>query len=276
MRKLPLILLCALLLLCVFLLQAQNETVTSSFSVTVLNEQNEPLEGAVVELLNGSDKKLIRSAVTTKNGLSVFYMKPSPAHIVRVQHIGYESQQVALSNAVLEARSMKLVLTTGARNLENVTVSSKKPFIQQLQGKTVVNVDASVTNTGTTALEVLEKSPGVIVDRNGGISLQGKAGVMVLIDDKQTFLSGADLNNLLTGMSSSQVETIELITSPSAKYDASGNAGIINIKTKKNKQKNEIIFPVQKPISRRKKYCNDSYIMKRIYVYITAALPQNQ
>lgn len=227
---------CALLLLCIFLLQAQNQNTVNTFSVTVLNEENEPVEGAVVELLNGPDKKLLRSAVTTKNGLSVFYMKLSLAHSFRIQHIGYESQSVVLNTAMLETQSLKLVLKTGARNLETVTVSSKKPFIQQMQGKTVVNVDASVTNTGTTVMEVLEKSPGVIVDRNGGISLQGKPGVMVLIDDKQTFLSGADLNNLLSGMSSSQVETIELITSPSAKYDASGNAGIINIKTKKSKQ----------------------------------------
>jgi iron complex outermembrane receptor protein len=123
-----------------------------------------------------------------------------------------------------------------SKTLGNVSVTSRKPFIQQAQGKVIVNVDASLTNAGTTVLEVLEKSPGVMVDKNGGISLQGKAGVLVLIDDKQTYLSGNDLNNLLNGMSSSQVEQIELITSPSAKYDASGNAGIINIKTKKNKQ----------------------------------------
>jgi iron complex outermembrane receptor protein len=91
-------------------------------------------------------------------------------------------------------------------------------------------VEASVTNVGSTVLEVLEKSPGVTVDRNGGIAMQGKAGVLVMIDDKPTYLSGSDLNNLLSSMSSTNVSQIELITSPTAKYDASGNAGIINIK----------------------------------------------
>lgn len=110
-------------------------------------------------------------------------------------------------------------------------------MIQHKEGKTIVNVEAAVTNTGTTVLEVLEKSPGVMVDKNGGISMQGKAGVLVMIDDKPTYLSGTDLNNLLSSMSSSQVETIELMPNPPAKYDASGNAGIINIKTKKNKVK---------------------------------------
>ncbi len=121
-------------------------------------------------------------------------------------------------------------------NLKQVDIVSKTPAIEHKQGKTIVNVEASVTNVGSTVLEVLEKSPGITVDRNGGITMQGKPSVMVMIDDKLTYLSGADLNNLLSSMNSSQVSQIELITSPGAKYDAAGNAGIINIKTKKNKQ----------------------------------------
>ncbi|HEY4290521.1 MAG TPA: outer membrane beta-barrel protein [Puia sp.] len=119
--------------------------------------------------------------------------------------------------------------------LQKVTVTGRKPLIERKQGKTIVNVEASVTNTGSTVLEVLEKSPGVTVDRNGGLTLNGKPGVLVMIDDKPTYLSGDDLNNLLSSMSSTQVSQIELISNPTAKYDASGNAGIINIKTKKNK-----------------------------------------
>src|ERR1700754_1356482 len=119
--------------------------------------------------------------------------------------------------------------------LQKVTVTGRKPPVERKQGKTIVNVEASVTNSGSTVLEVLEKSPGVTVDRNGGITLNGKPGVLVTIDDKPTYLSGEDLNNLLSSMSSTQVSQIELISNPTAKYDASGNAGIINIKTKKNK-----------------------------------------
>jgi len=125
---------------------------------------------------------------------------------------------------------------TTAKKLNEVTITGKKQLVERKQGKTIVNVDAAVTNAGTTVLEVLEKSPGVMVDKNGNISLQGKASVLVMIDDKPTYLSGTELSNLLGSMSSTQVNQIELITSPSAKYDASGNAGIINIKTKKNKQ----------------------------------------
>jgi len=121
--------------------------------------------------------------------------------------------------------------------LKEVTVTGRTNPVERKKGKTIVNVEASVTNTGSTVLEVLEKSPGVTVDRNGGITLNGKTGVLVTIDDKPTYLSGDDLNNLLSSMSSTQVSQIELIANPTAKYDASGNAGIINIKTKKNKNK---------------------------------------
>jgi iron complex outermembrane receptor protein len=236
MRKLQLILLLALLLLCVFLVNGQTKVTAESFSVTVVNGQKEALEGAVVEWLKGSDQKLVKTAVTNKNGLSVFYMAAPEISFLRVNYVGYETMLFPIPAAELAAGKITLILQPSAKTLANVSVSSRKPFIQQSQGKTIVNVDASVTNAGTTILEVLEKSPGVMVDRNGGISLQGKAGVLVMIDDKPTYVSGTELNNLLSGMSSSQVEQIELITSPSAKYDANGNAGIINIKTKKNRQ----------------------------------------
>lgn len=217
-------------------ISAQNTGNTDGFTVIITNPQKELLEGAVVEILNGTSKKLVKSAVTNKNGVSVFYMALSADHIINASFIGFTAKTIALTKEVLADKKIAIELQPTSGTLNNVSVTARKPFIQQAQGKVLVNVDASLTNAGTTVLEVLEKSPGVMVDKNGGISLQGKAGVLVLIDDKQTYLSGADLNNLLSGMSSSQVEQIELITSPSAKYDASGNAGVINIKTKKNKQ----------------------------------------
>lgn len=216
--------------------EAQTPEPAEAFTITITNQQNEILEGAVVELLDAGTKKLVKSAVTNKNGVSVFYISPAGNYLVSAAYVGLQTRTAILDKTIRADKKLTLALLPAAQSLGNVSVTSRKPFIQQAQGKVLVNVDASLTNAGTTVLEVLEKSPGVMVDKNGGISLQGKAGVLVLIDDKPTYLSGTDLNNLLSGMSSSQVETIELITSPSAKYDASGNAGIINIKTKKNRQ----------------------------------------
>src|SRR6185295_5686770 len=101
----------------------------------------------------------------------------------------------------------------------------------------VVNVEASITNVGNSALEVLEKAPGVSVDKDGNISLKGKQGVQVYIDGRPSYLNGADLANMLRNMNASQLEQIEIMTNPPAKYDAAGNSGIINIKMKKSIQK---------------------------------------
>lgn len=205
----------------------------TNFSITVLDEQQKPIEYATVELRKADVKTLFKAAITNAKGIADFQIVDGQ-YTATIISIGYTSKNIDL--VVPMAKELIVNLATAAKNLNQVTVTSTRPFVQRTQGKTVVNVDAAVTNAGTTVLEVLEKSPGVMVDRNGGISLQGKTSVLVMIDDKPTYLSGAELNNLLSTMSSSQINQIELITSPSAKYDASGNAGIINIKTKKNKQ----------------------------------------
>lgn len=113
----------------------------------------------------------------------------------------------------------------------------RKKLIEQKIDRTVVNVDATISNTGTSAMEVLEKSPGVQVDKDGNISLKGRQGVMVMIDGRPTNLSGQELATLLRGMESSQLDQIEIMTNPPARFDAAGNSGVINIKTKKNKIK---------------------------------------
>ncbi len=131
----------------------------------------------------------------------------------------------------------KAVRDTTAKNLKEVSISVKKAFVERKTDRVVVNVDALISNAGTTALDVLEKSPGVSIDQNGTISLKGKQGVTIFIDDKPTYLSGSDLQNYLQSLPSSSLEQIELMTNPPARYDAGGNAGVINIKTKKGKQK---------------------------------------
>lgn len=204
------------------------------FSLTVLNEKAEPADGAVIELWH--DNKLLKTAIANAKGIVSFSNPAKGNYNIIISHSGYKRDTSAYQFPSAE-NSLTIKLEPATVLLQDVSVTSRKPFIQQKQGKVILNVEASVTNVGSTVLEVLEKSPGVTVDRNGGIALQGKNGVLVLIDDKPTYLSGADLNNLLSSMNSSQVEQIELMTTPPAKYDASGNAGIINIITKKVKQK---------------------------------------
>ncbi len=206
----------------------------ASIIVKVSDEKQLPIEGAVVELLEQGKK--IRAVISKKNGEALFDQTAAGTYEISASFTGFESQlsrQVKLSGSDVY---IDLTLKSSVSELAQVTVQSSKPFIQREQGKLVVNPEASPTNNGTTVVELLEKSPGVMIDRNNGISLRNKSGVLVLIDDKPTYLQGADLISLLSSMNTSQVEKIELITSPSAKYDAAGNSGIINIKTKKIKQ----------------------------------------
>ncbi|WP_293313749.1 outer membrane beta-barrel protein [Pedobacter sp. UBA5917] len=207
-----------------------------NIKVAVLNQKGQAIAGATVQLLKASDERLVKTAMGNENGIAVFTKPKAGKYIFVASALGYTPYKTAVLLFPFVNSTITINLSEADKNLGSINVVGKKQFIEHVQGKTIVNVDAAVTNTGTTILEVLEKSPGVIVDKNGSISLQGKSNVLVMIDDKLTYLSGSELSNLLGNMSSSQVNQIELITNPSAKYDASGNAGIINIKTKKTKQ----------------------------------------
>ncbi|NOT51111.1 MAG: TonB-dependent receptor [Chitinophagaceae bacterium] len=205
-------------------------------NVSVLAADKTPLHKATVSLLR-TDSSVITIEVTDALGNAQFKSLSPGEYIIRVTNIGY---QTMLVNADLKNKTSIdeiITLQPDAAVLKDVSVTAKKPAIQFLPDKTVVNVEASITGAGATVMDILEKSPGITIGRDGTIIMKGKPSVMVLIDGKQTQLSGTDLQAYLSGMSASQVGTIELIDNPGAKYDAAGNAGIINIKTKTNKQK---------------------------------------
>ena len=196
------------------------------------------IDAASVSLLKAKDSTLVKAAITDAAGNFVFENVKNGTYIVRATSIGHSktystSFTVSESNPASNVGVLQLVPVDKA--LKEVVVSAQKPLIERKIDRTIVNVEASITNAGGTALEVLEKAPGVTVDKDGNISLKGKSGVVILIDGHQSYLSGPDLANLLKGMTANQLEQIEIMTNPPAKYDAAGNAGVINIKTKKNK-----------------------------------------
>lgn len=202
------------------------------------NQKN--IDAASVSLLKAQDSSLVKTAVADKDGNFFIEDVREGSYLVLATSIGHAKTysnpfSISATQQTFNVGVMQLV--PADKNLKEVTVVSKKPFIERKADKTVLNVEASISNTGSTALEVLEKAPGVTVDKDGNISLKGKQGVMIMVDGKPTFLSGPELTNMLRNMSSNQLDQIEIMTNPSAKYDASGRSGIINIKTKKNKQK---------------------------------------
>jgi outer membrane cobalamin receptor len=204
----------------------------------IVDGADRALPSVTVTLFKSVDSELVKTALTNKEGRFDFENLALGQYYVMASSVGFEKakgKQVEISTAapVLTVETMQL--SPSAQALAGVTVTATRPFIESKIDKTVVNVDASPTNAGATALEVLEKSPGIMVNNDGIISLRGKAGVIVMIDGKPTFLSPTDLANLLKNMPASAIDQIEIMTNPSSKYDASGNSGVINIKTKKGK-----------------------------------------
>lgn len=207
-------------------------------SGVITDESQKPLQSASVSLLRAKDSSLVKIAVTDKEGKYEFEKIIEGKFLLSVSSVGFQkrfgqSVEITADNSTFNAETIKL--SAESKSMEGVTVTAKKPFIETKIDKTVVNVDASPTSAGSTALDILEKSPGITVDNDGNISLRGKQGVIVMMDGKQTFLSAADLANLLRNMPASALDQVEIMTNPSSKYDASGNSGVINIKTKKGK-----------------------------------------
>ena len=203
--------------------------------IIVLDEQKKVLPGSTVHLLN-QDSVMVHSGTASASGTMEFIVLNAGKYRVRASQAGYE---VGYSSWIdLEKNnSFSDIIILKAKNglLKEVIVVSNRPPIQFLPDKTVINPEASITNAGATIMDVLEKSPGITVAKDGNIIMKGKPAVTVLIDGKPTQLGGQDLQAYLSGISASQVDVIELIENPGAKYDASGNAGIINIKMKSNK-----------------------------------------
>ncbi|MES2772974.1 MAG: outer membrane beta-barrel family protein [Bacteroidota bacterium] len=203
------------------------------------NADDKPVDGATVTLLQLPAKKVMKINITNAKGEFEFENVKEGSYQVTVSAVGYDAaaSETLTVAATQEALSVTIKpLAPAQKNLGNVVVEGKKNMVENKIDRMVVNVDAMISNAGGSALDVLEKSPGIAVDRDGNISLKGKQGVIILIDGKQTYMGSADLANYLRNMASNQLDQVEIMTQPPAKYDASGNSGLINIKTKKNKQ----------------------------------------
>lgn len=215
---------------------SQAQTKTGKISGTVIDGNVKTVESATITLLRVKDSSVAKMSVADKTGKFEFENVTEGLYVVSISAVGHEkgfSENVQINDANLLVVLKTIELVPQTKSIAGVTVVSKKPLIEQKPGKMVINVEASQTNTGLNALELLEKSPGVSVDNDGNISVKGKQGVLILVDGKPTYMSGADLAALLKSMQSSNLEQIEVMTNPPAKYDAAGNSGIINIKTKK-------------------------------------------
>ncbi|MDI9869359.1 outer membrane beta-barrel family protein [Flectobacillus roseus] len=211
--------------------------VKGKISGSVSDNQHKIVEFPTATLLKAKDSTLVKGALGDANGHFEFESVNAGEYLVSVTQMGYKkffTPKIIISEGNNNINLASIVLVEESKQLGEVTVSAQKPFIERQVDKTVVNVENSIMAAGSTALEVLERSPNVMIDKDGNISLKGKQGVRVMIDGKISYLSGQDLANFLRNLSAEQLAQIEIMTNPSSKYDAAGTAGIINIKLKKN------------------------------------------
>ncbi len=215
----------------------QGEFKQGKITGKIIEGDNKPLEFVTVTLLKATDSSIVKAGFTTNEGNFEFEFLPIGEYVISASMLGYKKElskriQITEQNSIVNIGV--LTLSRESTTLKTVNIVAQKPLIEQKIDRLVMNVEGSIVATGGTALEVLEKAPGVAIDKDDKISLKGKQGVIIMVDGKPSALSQADLANMLKTMSSNSIESIEIITNPSAKYDASGNSGIINIKLKKD------------------------------------------
>lgn len=234
----PILLLLTLAFAIIHLSSAQAQYSNGRISGTITNVQNSPLAGASVTLLKPADPAFNKTIVAGEDGRFAFKKLYEGRYIMIITNVGfkkYVSDTFTIDAGHRTVLLPVIVLQLNAQKaLKEVVVAASKPLLEHKIDRTIVNVDAMLTAAGSNALEVLARSPGVTVQADGDISLYQKGGVLVLIDNKPTYLSAQELAAYLRSLPAGLIDKIELISHPPAQYDASGGA-IINIRLKKNR-----------------------------------------
>jgi hypothetical protein len=209
-----------------------------TLSGQVKDIQNEPVPGATLRLLLAKDSTLLSTKTARDNGRFEFSDLANGVYLISITAAGvqkYTSAPLTLEGSRMQLALPAIILLPQKKaDLKEVVVVAKKPLIEQDIDKTIVNVESMISASTSNTLEVLEKTPGITVDANGEISLNGATGVNVLIDGRPTYMSGRDLAAYLRSLPGGMLDKIELMTNPPAKYDANGGA-IINIRLKKKR-----------------------------------------
>ena len=217
---------------------AKAQSITGKISGLIRDAQNKALSGATVILQERQDSTAKKTSLSDTDGEFDFKNLPKGNYILSCSYVGLQSFKSGLLSITEKQPVLRLpviVLQSSIpKTLNEVIVTAKKPLVEQKIDRLIVNVDAMLTAAGSNALEVLAKSPGVMVGSNDDISLNGKRNVLVLIDDRPTYMSAQDLAAYLRSLPGGLLDKLELISNPPARYDAAGGA-IINIVLKKNR-----------------------------------------
>ncbi|MGV3658493.1 MAG: outer membrane beta-barrel protein [Chitinophagaceae bacterium] len=210
---------------------------TGNLKGKLLDNKGTALPFANVTLLKAADTSFVAGALTDSAGAYSIATPAAGTYLLRFTAIGFTRNKTAPFEITDPGTSKDFgntQLQPEVTTLEDVTVTALRPNITQLPDRMVVSVEGTAMAAGNNAFTLLTKAPGVFVDGEGNIQLNGRSGVTIMLDGRLTYLSARDLRTLLESMSAENIKSIEIITNPSSKYDAEGTAGILNINLKKN------------------------------------------
>lgn len=208
---------------------------TGSISGTVLDKEiRSGIPFANVVLVKASDSSQVMGTASSDSGFYSFKRIPAGNYFVQVAVMGYHrsnSPVFSIDAAHREHRLEPIEMTSATVQLDKVVIRAKRPIMEMEAGKITMNVSQSLVTQADNAFEMLKKFPGVTIDKDDNISLNGRSGVLITVDDRPTHLDGQSLANYLRSMPANTIDKIEVMTNPSSKYDAEGSGGIINLKT---------------------------------------------
>lgn len=221
---------------CLFLLTSSISFAQQTISGRILDDKKQGVPFANVLILNTKDSSFVKGNVADLEGDFIVTQVPSKQYLLHITAIGFQKYYQKIEVLDQDLKLSAITLIADNQTLKEVQVVARKPLIERTGDKMIMNVEASPITSGLNGLELMEKVPGVTVDRNSEtIKIKGKSGVTVMIDDRKTYLNTEQLAAFLKTLKSDDIEKIEVITNPSARYDAEGTSAIINIKTKKGK-----------------------------------------
>ncbi|XZF13240.1 TonB-dependent receptor domain-containing protein [Chitinophagaceae bacterium MMS25-I14] len=208
---------------------------TGKLSGRLLDAKGQPVAYATVTLLR-ADSSVANGDLTKDNGSFSIQPTGTGKFRLRISALGFQEKNidVIISADAPEKDLGKIALAATATRLKEVEITGERPVMEMSVDKKVFNVEKNITTAGGSASDVLSNVPSVSVDVDGNVSLRGKGNVTILIDGKPATLLGGDAVSALQTLPAASIQSVEVITNPSAKYDAQGMTGIINIVTKKD------------------------------------------
>ena len=198
----------------------------------------QPLEYATVSIISTQTGKTINGTITDIHGSFEITAIPPGSYKIEIDYIGYEKitfDNISLNKSQPSYSSGTVYLAPSTHNLQEVTISSDKPVVENKIDKIIYNVANDITSQGGQAIDVLKKVPQVTVDIDGNVELQGNSNIRFLINGKPSSVFGNNVSDALASIPASQIKSVEAITNPGAKYDSQGTGGIINIILQDNK-----------------------------------------